>query len=353
TSGLVLSPDERYVTFMLTQQARSAKRTIVPNYVTESGFTEDIPARSKVGEPPPSYEFGVLDRMRDTVIIVRPDHIGAMISTPADSAKPKPVRYSEVQWSEDGKRAFLQIFSLDNKDRWIVVLNPGQAAFGPVLDHQHDEAWIGGPGIGFFGGNTVGWMPDSKRVYFQSEADGWSHLYVVGADGEGKKQLTSGRFEVYGPQISRDKKRWLFSSNEEHFGERHLYSMPLEGGARTKITTLEGRSDVDLSPNGTRIAVLNSFSNRMPELYLMEARAGSRPVKVTDSPSAEFRSYDWRAPQVLRIKARDGAEVPARLYKPENPNGAAVIFVHGAGYLQNAHKWWSSYFREYMFHNLL
>ncbi len=44
-SGLVLSPDERYVTFMLTQQARSAKRTIVPNYVTESGFTEDISAR--------------------------------------------------------------------------------------------------------------------------------------------------------------------------------------------------------------------------------------------------------------------------------------------------------------------
>lgn len=37
----------------------------------------------------------------------------------------------------------------------------------------------------------------------------------------------------------------------------------------------------------------------------------------------------------------------------KNTNKAAVIFVHGAGYLQNAHKWWSSYFREYMFHNLL
>jgi dipeptidyl aminopeptidase/acylaminoacyl peptidase len=43
------------------------------------------------------------------------------------------------------------------------------------------------------------------------------------------------------------------------------------------------------------------------------------------------------------------------LYKPKDDvkNGAAVIFVHGAGYLQNAHNWWSSYFREYMFHNLL
>jgi dipeptidyl aminopeptidase/acylaminoacyl peptidase len=58
---------------------------------------------------------------------------------------------------------------------------------------------------------------------------------------------------------------------------------------------------------------------------------------------------------VVTFTARDGAEVYARLYKPQDwqPGGPAVIFVHGAGYLQNAHKWWSSYFREYMFHHLL
>ena len=39
--------------------------------------------------------------------------------------------------------------------------------------------------------------------------------------------------------------------------------------------------------------------------------------------------------------------------KAENKNKAAIIFVHGAGYLQNAHKYWSTYHREYMFHNLL
>ncbi len=36
-----------------------------------------------------------------------------------------------------------------------------------------------------------------------------------------------------------------------------------------------------------------------------------------------------------------------------DPLKPAVVFVHGAGYLQNAHKYWSSYYREYMFHNLL
>ena len=57
----------------------------------------------------------------------------------------------------------------------------------------------------------------------------------------------------------------------------------------------------------------------------------------------------------INFKARDGKEVYARLYQPDNhqPDGPAVIFVHGAGYLHNAHKWWSSYYREYMFHNLL
>ncbi|MEX1140021.1 MAG: prolyl oligopeptidase family serine peptidase [Bacteroidota bacterium] len=353
--GLTLSPDERHVTFVLTQQAQNAKRTIVPNYVTESGFTEDIPARTKVGEPLASYELAVLDRTRDTVIIVKPGNLPGIMTVQQDSAKekPRPVRYTQASWSNDGKTAFLQIFSQDNKDRWIVILDPKEARLGPVLDHQHDEAWIGGPGIGFFGGNTVGWMPDSKSVYFQSEADGWSHLYVVGADGTRKRQLTKGSFEVYGPQISRDKKQWYFSSNEVHFGERHFYSMLLEGGARTRRTGMEGRSDIDLSPDEKSIAIMHSFSNRMPELYLMDNRSGARPVRITESPSVEFRSYAWRAPQVLRMMARDGAEIPARLYKPGNPNGAAVIFVHGAGYLQNAHKWWSSYFREYMFHNLL
>jgi dipeptidyl aminopeptidase/acylaminoacyl peptidase len=158
---------------------------------------------------------------------------------------------------------------------------------------------------------------------------------------------------VYSPSISIDRKNWYFTSNEEHFGERHFYSMPLWGGKRTKITSMEGGNTVTLSPDEKRLAILFSAANIPTELFIMQNRPGGRMIRVTDSRSDEFRSYDWRIPQLVSVPARDGARVPARLYAPERPNGAAVIFVHGAGYLQNAHKWWSSYFREYMFHNLL
>ena len=63
----------------------------------------------------------------------------------------------------------------------------------------------------------------------------------------------------------------------------------------------------------------------------------------------EFKSYPWHDPELITFTARDGAQVYARLYKPANPHPLkpAVVFVHGAGYLQNAHKWWSYYFHEY------
>lgn len=358
--SFTFSPDERTITFTLTQTPTDAKRTIVPNYVTESGYTEDIPGRTKVGEPQSSTEFCVYHVGLDSVMIVKPDNIPGIMAerTSADTGRSRPrprsVFYNGPYWSDDGKSAFVQIFSQDNKDRWIVLLDVEKARFATVLEHQHDDAWLGGPGIRGFGfSSNVGWLPDSRRIYFQSEEDGWSHLYTVTIDSKIKTQLTKGAFEVYEPRISKDKKRWFFSSNEVHVGERHFYSMPLEGGVRTRITTQEGGNDCTLSPTEDRIAVLYSFSNKMPELIIMDARPGAKTVRITSSPSDEFRTYDWRAPDVLTFKARDGANVPARLYKPDRPNGAAVIFVHGAGYLQNAHKWWSSYFREYMFNNLL
>ncbi len=350
-SSFVLSPDERYVTFVLTQASAETKRTIVPSYVTETGFTEDIPGRTKVGEPQSISDFYVYDMLLDSISQVKPDDIPGLAppkaagdsmrprfrprlsdespatafpkaagDTSRSRPKPRGVTYSGPYWSDDGKHAFVQLFSQDNKDRWIVLLDLEKARFSTVLEHQHDDAWLGGPGIRGFGfSTTVGWLPDSRRIYFQSEEDGWSHLYTVTIDGKIKTQLTRGKFEIYNPRISRDKKRWYFSSNEIHYGEHHFYSMPLEGGQPTRITSMEGGNEGTLSPIENHIALLYSFSNKMPELYIMDNKPGAKATQVTSSPSEEFRSYDWRAPQVLTITARDGAHVPARSVQARTP----------------------------------
>ena len=86
---------------------------------------------------------------------------------------------------------------------------------------------------------------------------------------------------------------------------------------------------------------------------------GAAATQVTTTPTEEWRSFKWIDPKVITYKARDGVDVYARLFTPEmigarrDPSRPGVVFVHGAGYLQNAHRYWSTYFREYMFHNLL
>jgi dipeptidyl aminopeptidase/acylaminoacyl peptidase len=155
--------------------------------------------------------------------------------------------------------------------------------------------------------------------------------------------------------LSLDEKWWYFSSNEVHPGEKHFYRMPVDGGARTRITSMEGGNEVSMSPDEKWLAIRYSYSNQPWEIYVMENKPGAQATRVTESVTGEFAAYSWRDPEIVTFRAQDGAEVYARLYKPDENarNRAAVIFVHGAGYLQNVHKWWSQYFREYMFNNLL
>jgi dipeptidyl aminopeptidase/acylaminoacyl peptidase len=380
--NLQLSPDGRYVTYTLVQEPAAAKVALVPSFVTASGFTEDLNTRTKVGAQQTAYELGIYDLARDTTFVLgyrelkgldelpayrKEYQLPAKAPMPADSAKaaaakasqPKPTtELRRVQpfgpyWSEDGQRAFLVVRSTDNKDRWIVALDPVTQKIR-LLDRQRDEAWINGPGIGYEAGN-VGWMPDNCRVWFQSEETGYSHLYTVDMETGQKKALTSGKFEVQKAQLSRDKKTWYLTANATHPGVQHFYHLPLNGGALRQITTRDGANEATVSPDGKQLAVRYSYTNKPWELYVMDNKPGARMRQLTRSTTSEFESYPWRDPEIVTIKARDGADVYARLYRPASPQaqGPAVVFVHGAGYLQNAHKWWSQYSREYMFHNLL
>jgi len=177
---------------------------------------------------------------------------------------------------------------------------------------------------------------------------------VDAATGE-KNQLTKGEFEMRDIRISKDKKWWYFRSNEVHPGELHLYRMKIGGGKWEQITTMTGNNDGVFSPDEKTVAIRHSYSNRPWDLFVMKNKPKTKAVRLTDSQTDEWKAYPWRDPEIITFSAEDGAEVYARLYRPEKPeeNGPAVIFVHGAGYLQNVHKWWSSYYREFMFHNLL
>jgi len=367
--GLAISPDGRFISYRLSKPSPSAKSTIVPNYVTESGYTVDIPARTKVGEQEVNSEFFIYDRQHDTVLAIKTDSIPGIRDLPdylkdypkqLEEKTQKPVNRQVIitgpHWSSNARYAVVDIRSQDNKDRWLMLWDTTTRKL-KLLDRQRDEAWIGGPGVL----SSTGWINETT-FWLQSEATGYSHLYTVNVMTGEKKTLTEGKYEIQKAQLSKDKKYFYITTNEVHPGEQHFYRLDITSGKKEKITTKTGANQVTISPDEKYLAVLHSYSNQPWELYLQEPPPAGRSVKLQQpqqitfkAQSDEFKTYSWRDPEVVSFTARDGATVYARLYKPHkpHPNKPAVLFVHGAGYLQNAHKWWSQYFREYMFNNML
>ncbi|HEV8504645.1 MAG TPA: DPP IV N-terminal domain-containing protein, partial [Chitinophagaceae bacterium] len=214
--GLTVSPDGRFVSYRLTKTSSDAKATIVPNYVTESGFSSDIRGRTKVGEPQNSSEFFIYDRKNDTVLAIKTDSIPGISDLPdyvkdypkkfEQQIKEPPVRrviIGDISWSPHSAHAILDIRSQDNKDRWLMMFEPSASKL-KLIDRQRDEAWIGGPGTGGFSGVNSGWI-NENTFWFQSEITGYSHLYTVNVQNGEKKALTSGRYEVQQAELSKDK----------------------------------------------------------------------------------------------------------------------------------------------------
>ncbi len=349
-ADLMLSPGGTHAFILVAERPAGAKNTIVPNYVTETGYTEDIPGRSNVGDTQDRRLLAVLNL-----------ETGKSVWAEAGFAPPREVRWSMPVVSDDGKLVVAAARSTDNKSRWFVALDPDSGK-ARVVDTLRDEAWVRDAALS---GGTLQFLPDNRRVAFLSERDGWMHLYTldVSSPDAKPKQLTSGNWEVTDAALSPDRRRFYITTTEDHPGERHLYSVSLDGGERTKITSMTGSNEAEVSPDESALGLVYSYSTKPPEVYVMPNRPGASATQVTTTPTAEWRSYKWIDPQIVTFKARDGVKVYARLFTPElagirhdqrpGVRRPAVVFVHGAGYLQNAHKYWSTYYREYMFHNLL
>jgi len=339
---LSVAPNGRALLLATTITTQAARQTIVPNYVTLTGYTEDLLVRTKVGDTLGGGRVGVMQLPEGRVTWLRP--------IPGDSTA-VPSLLALLGWNDAGTQALVFAEQRDFKARYLQRFDADSLRLVPI-DVLRDSAWVGGPCY-----PCGGWLPGGARAWFVSEADGFAHLYSINADGSDRRQLTLGRYEVLSAQLSADRTAFELHTSEVSPFERHFYRLPLGGGSAVRLTSEAGGHSVVVSPDGRLLADVYSTANRPPELFVRANRPGAPSTRLTTSPLAEWSALPWLTPEIVRIPASDGVQVPARIYRPSDvgaePNGAAVIFVHGAGYLHNVHNYWSSYSREYMFHHYL
>ena len=366
-----------------SQGADRGKEDSMPVFITDSGYVEVKKIRPKVGTGvPETPTLLLLDLVRHTQVAldlsalpgISDDPLaelraateaakGAAAKTEATAGKPRPVSLTGALWNEDGSRLALQFVSDDNKDLWLAIVAPAPpggaagtsaAPVAPVvapLHHESDPAWLGWRFTDF------GWMKDGRELWFLSEAAGFSHLYVQ-AIGSAKRPLTQGPFEVDRPQLARDGRSFFVSANREAPGIYEAYRVRVDSGTLERLTASGGMTYALASPDEKQILLTSSWPTRPPELFVQAAHARATPRALSTTTTPAFSAIAWSVPEIVTIPSSHFAgSLQARVYSPSgaaSPTAApAVVFIHGAGYLQNAHQGWSDYFHEFMFHTLL
>jgi dipeptidyl aminopeptidase/acylaminoacyl peptidase len=378
-----LSPDGRWLLVVTEAKAHvKGKEGQLTHYVTESGYEEFEKERLRAGRNPPAPQSLTLLNLTDHTTHALPlDKLPGIYDDPLKSvreenAKASPPAASQpavanndrkergvwvindepdavnggVIWSADGGAIGIQMYSIDHKDRWLVSVDFANYALVP----QHrltDAAWVD---QSF---NEFGWLNDTHTLWYESEESGFAHLYTKALNGE-PHALTHGQFEVSSPELSADGRWFYVLSNATAPYSYDVYRVPSGGGTLARLTRLEGVEKFELDRNGKQLLLTHSSPYMRSQIAVAKADGSGTPHELTDTRTADYKSMTWIAPEIVKIPSTHfGGVIYAKLYRdPGSPMAAkkpAVLFVHGAGYLQDVHLRYSYYFREQMFNNML
>jgi dipeptidyl aminopeptidase/acylaminoacyl peptidase len=337
----------------------------MPRYVTESGYEETSDERTRVGRNNPRphglklvnlQTREVKDLSFDVLPGIATDPLASMRAErkldPLKGNRPVKIGFGgeTIVWSTNGANAAVLLRSVDNKDRWIATVDLPQAALKPV-HRLTDQAWVN------FDNSEFGWLPDNSTLWYLSEESGYSHLYTM--DGLGRhRALTQGKWEASDVLWSRDGETAWVLCNRKNPGTYEVCTVNAKDGATREVSNLDGGvEDFRLSPDQRKLLVHYSGPYLPAQIATLPSNGGEA-VRLTDTRTAEFKAHDWIQPQYVAVPSTHGADpVWSKLYRPAQLEPGrkypVVMFVHGAGYLQNVSHRYTPYFREQMFHNLL
>ena len=365
-----LSPDARWMLVVTQKKNADAGQTgKMPRYVTESGYEDFQEVRTRVGRNAPvAQALWLVDLAGNSARELKFDALPGIADDPLASLRKTAGKdalkgnrdvqvatsgdngeASLVRWSDDARNAAVMVRAIDNKDRWIASVDLAAA----TLQSRHrltDGAWIN------WGFNEFGWLPDNRSLWFLSEQGGYSHLYTQ--QGAAKpRPLTSGKWEASVPLPAADGKSLLFLCNRKSPGRYEVCRVGVDGGDVRELTDIGGVEDFTLSPDGKQLLMHYSSSYLPAQLAVIGSTGGALKI-LTDTRTPAFKSREWIQPEMVQVPSQHGAGVVwAKYYGPKvlepGRQYPIVMFVHGAGYLQNVHARYPAYFREQMFHNLL
>ena len=225
-----------------------------------------------------------------------------------------------------------------NRDQNHVDLLYGDPASGDVdtiLTEENDSYIEVETGFSDVATGTITYLGDGDHFVWRSDRDGYGHLYLYENDGDFVRQVTTGAWDVtdfHG--VDEAAGMAYVTTTAESPMERHLYRVPLAGGAPVKLTTGAGWHSVDLSRDFAYMVDTYSTATTPPMTTLYRTTGEELTVLVDNAALIDrLAAYDLPAPEFMTVPAADGTPLNAYLVTPRDfdPTRAYPLLIHTYG----------------------
>ena len=217
-----------------------------------------------------------------------------------------------------------------------------------LLYTAESEKWVAGSY------DTQAFSPDSKKLLFIALKDGYERLFMYDFTENEYTLLSEFDAEITNAWWMSDRDILLISNKKTPL-ERHIYTLNIEDGSVVQISKTDGYiRKPELSPNRWFLAYQFSQLATPDELYLFDIKT-QKETKLSATIPKEYHALNIRKPELLKTRSTDDQfDIYANFYTSDRSKKPLIVFVHGAGILQNVLNGWTpAYHREFLFHQFL
>jgi len=242
-----------------------------------------------------------------------------------DDSKHKPA----LLLSKKGK-IYFNTTSRDRKrfDVHVADINTGEIT---TLIEEHFNTYIESRG------KSIRLFNNESEILFWSERDGWGHYYLYDANGNLKRQVTSGEFHIDTFQgINESERAVYFTANGVNKNEdpyyAHLYKVNLNGTGFKSLNPGDFNSSVDVSDSKKYFVSNYSRVNTVPKSELRNSN-GALVLKLEEADLSQLMATGFQFPEPFKFKADDGiTDIYGVMYKPfdfdENKKYPLIQYVY-------------------------
>ena len=305
--GFRWSPDSKKIAYWQIDANK------IRNYdmlnTTDSIYPFVVPVEyPKVGEYPSPYKIGVVDVKKGKTQWM------AIPGVPNNTYVPR------MEWAANSDELIVQQLNRKQNESKIMYCN-AKTGNTSTIYQESDVAWID-----LMGSDMVGywtWLDNNKTFLWESEKDGWRHLYHISKDGKNETLITKGNYDVIGiVRVDEAHNDIYFYASPDNATQKYLYRTKLSGeGTAERISPAneKGTHNYDISPDGkyAQHTFTNYYTRRLSEWVTLPDHKALTEKEAMASQIKEMPPLSNNV-EFFQVTTVDGVTLDGWMAKPKN-----------------------------------